>query len=67
MRELKEEYDNLVEKDGYTGGYLRLFCDYMGIIVAILPVFVVATRSLRDKRAKMKDLVYTRKVSSATL
>ena len=63
----KEEYDNLVQKDGYTGGYLRLFCDYMGIIVAILPVFVVATRSLRDKRAKMKDLVYTRKVSSATV
>lgn len=63
----KEVYDNLVKKDGFTGGYARLFCDYMGIIAAILPVFVTATRVLRDKRAQMQDLVFTREVSSVTL
>ena len=62
-----EAYQNLVEKDGYTGGYLRLFCDYMGIMLGILPVFVAATRILRDKRAQMQDLVFTRRVSSFTL
>lgn len=59
-----EAYRDLVEKDGYTGGYLRLFCDYMGIILGILPVFVAATRILRDKRAQMQDLIFARKASS---
>lgn len=38
------EYEDLMEKDGFTGGYARMFCDYMGIILGILPVFVTATR-----------------------
>lgn len=62
-----KEYENLVEKDGLTGGYARLFCDYMGIILAILPVFVAATREIRDKRASMQELIYTRKASSYTI
>ena len=62
-----EEYNNLLEKDGLTGGYARLFCDYMGIILAILPVFVAVTREIRDKRAQMKELIYTRKASSFTI
>nr|WP_317283723.1 ABC transporter permease [uncultured Sellimonas sp.] len=62
-----EEYQNLNEKDKITGGYARLFCDYMGIILGILPVFVVVTRELRDKRAKMKELVFVRKASSFTI
>ena len=53
-----EEYNNLLEKDGLTGGYARLFCDYMGIILAVLPVFVAVTREIRDKRAQMKELLY---------
>lgn len=63
----KQAYKDLLEKDGYTGAFLRLFCDYMGIIVGILPVFVVATRILRDKRAEMQELVFTRKASSVTV
>lgn len=60
-------YENLVFKDGYTGGYTRLFCDYMGIMAAILPIFVVATRMLRDRRAQMQDLIYTRRATSAAI
>ena len=37
-------YRDLTEKDGLTGGYARLFCDYMGVILGILPVFVTAER-----------------------
>lgn len=60
-------YKNLTDKDGYTGGYTRLFCDYMGIMAGILPIFVVATRMLRDRRAQMQDLIYARRASSAVI
>lgn len=60
-------YENLTEQDGYTGGYTRLFCDYMGIMAGILPVFVVATRVLRDRRAQMQDLIYARRASSSVV
>lgn len=62
-----QAYENLTVKDGYTGGYTRLFCDYMGIMAAILPIFVVATRMLRDRRAQMQDLVYTRCATSSAI
>lgn len=63
----KKNYEDLVEKDGLTGGYLRLFCDYMGVILGVLPIFVTATRILRDKRAQMQELVYSRQVSSVSV
>ena len=60
-----ENYRALAEQDGLTGGYARLFCDYMGIILGLLPVFVTATRMLRDKRAQMQELIYSRGALSA--
>ena len=60
-----ENYQALTEQDGLTGGYARLFCDYMGIILGLLPVFVTATRMLRDKRAQMQELIYSRGALSA--
>ena len=62
-----ENYQALTEQDGLTGGYARLFCDYMGIILGILPVFVTATRMLRDKRAQMQELIYSRGASSGVV
>ncbi|MFQ8898600.1 MAG: hypothetical protein ACLR71_10545 [[Clostridium] scindens] len=50
-----KEYEELVQKDGYTGGYARLFSDYMVIILGILPVFLAVTRELRDRRANMQE------------
>lgn len=61
------EYENLIEKDKFTRGYARLFSDYLGIILGIMPVFVVVTRCMRDRRAKMQELIYVRKVSSGTV
>ena len=61
------EYENLIEKDKFTGGYARLFSDYLGIVLGIMPVFVAVTRCMRDRRAKMQELIYVRKVSSGTV
>lgn len=62
-----EEYDTLIEKDHLTGGYARLFSDYMVIFLGILPVFLAVTRGLRDRRAMMQELIYTRRCSSFTV
>ena len=62
-----KEYEELVQKDGYTGGYARLFSDYMVIILGILPVFLAVTRELRDRRANMQELIYVRRSSSMTI
>lgn len=59
-----EDYENFIEKDKISGGYARLFCDYMGIILGVMPVFVAVTRCMRDRRSQMKDLIYVRKASS---
>lgn len=58
------EYENLVQKDHVSGAYARLFCDYMGIVMAFFPVFVVVAYALKDKRAKMQELIYSRKETS---
>lgn len=59
-----EEYNGIIKNDHYTGAYARLFCDYLGIILAILPVFMAVTRGLRDRRAKANEIIYVRKASS---
>lgn len=62
-----EEYNEIFEKDQITGAYARLFCDYLGIVVAVLPVFVAAAFVAFDRRSRMEQLIYTRKISSAKL
>lgn len=59
-----KEYNNIMEKDHMTGAYARLFSDYIGIVLAILPIFIAVTRGLRDKRAKAKEIIYSRQMSS---
>ncbi len=61
------EYNNIFEEDKVTGAYARLFCDYMGIILSILPVFVVASLVNADRKSHMEQLIYSRKISSAKL
>ena len=60
-------YNLIVNEDKFTGAYARLFCDYIGIILSILPVFIAVAICLKDKRAKMNDLIYVRKTSSFKL
>ncbi|MDE5885694.1 MAG: ABC transporter permease [Oscillospiraceae bacterium] len=61
------DYQAMIEKDRVTGAYARLFCDYMGIVVSILPVFAAAALANADKKSRMEQLIYARKISSAKL
>lgn len=62
-----KEYEDILYNDKISGAYARIFCDYMGIVLAILPMFLGVTRVLRDKRAKASDVIYSKKVSSAVV
>lgn len=62
-----KDYEELLEKDRISGAYARLFCDYMGIIVSILPVFAAAALANADRKSRMEQLIYARKISSARL
>ncbi len=61
------EYNAFINDDKITGAYARLFCDYMGIPISFLPIFISVAICLRDKKAKMQSLVFSRKISSARL
>ena len=63
----KEEYDNLCTKDRLTRACMRLFCDYAGIMLAILPIFVGVSRALRDKRAKAQQVMFSKPASGALI
>lgn len=65
--DLVERYESLVIDDKITNGYARLFCDYMGIVISWLGVFVPVAFLLRDRRAKMNELLYPKEISSFKL
>ncbi|MNI02578.1 ABC-2 family transporter protein [compost metagenome] len=59
------EYHNFLQVDQVTGAYARLFCDYMGIVISLFSVFVPVAFLIRDRKAGVKELLYSRKYSSA--
>ena len=61
------EYEELMDEQNIASGYMRLYCDYLGITLAIIPVFVCAGLWQMDKRSRMEQLIYSRKISSAKL
>ena len=61
------EYEQFLNEDKITRAYARLYCDYLGIDVAILPVFVAAALAGLDRKSRMEQLAYARKISSARL
>ena len=65
--EAVESYNLIASTDKFTEAYARLFCDYIGIILSILPVFIDVAVCLKDRRAKMNDLINARKISSFKL
>jgi hypothetical protein len=62
-----QDYNEVIQKDHLSGAYARLFCDYMGIVLTILPAFLAVTRGLRDKRARANQIIYTRRVTSLSV
>lgn len=61
------DYEVLMEEDNLLKSYLRLFSDYTGIDLAIIPVFVCVALWQLDKKSRMESLVYSRKISSIKL
>ncbi|MDO5560262.1 MAG: ABC transporter permease [Oscillospiraceae bacterium] len=61
------EYNSLTDNDNIFTSYSRLFCDYIGIPLSILPVFICTAFCLKDKKNQMQQLIYTRKISSSRL
>ncbi|MCM1499817.1 MAG: ABC transporter permease [Clostridium sp.] len=61
------EYESLVKNDRVTNAYARLFCDYVGIMLAILPVFLAVTRALRDRKAQADQVIFMSGAGSASI
>lgn len=62
-----EEYKQTIMKDKVTGGFARLFCDYMGLALGLYPIFIVVFMWLKDHINNVTELIYSRKVSSFKL
>lgn len=61
--EAQKDYDLIISRDKVTGSYARLFCDYMGIMLALLPVFPAVFLCMGDRK-NISPMLYTRRVSS---
>ncbi len=59
-----EDYEELMSEDNLPKAYLRLFSDYAGIDLAIIPMFVCVALWQLDRRSRMEALVYSRRSSS---
>lgn len=61
------EYDQTINQDKITGGFARLFCDYMGLELGLYPVFLAVMIWLKDRLSSATELIYSRRGSSAKL
>ena len=62
-----KNYELMIKKDKITGAYARYFCDYGGIGMGIIPVFLAVALWFQDKRSKCENLLFIRKTSSSKL
>lgn len=62
-----KEYEEIVHEDQVTRAFARIFSDYMGIVLGILPVFLAVTRGLRDRRAQAAEVIFSKKATSTTI
>lgn len=61
------EYRSTIKDDQVTGGFARLFCDYMGLSLGLYPIFIIVYIWLKDRQAHMTELLYVRNTSSLKL
>lgn len=62
-----KDYNSLINKDHISDAYARLFCDYEGIALAILPIFLAVTRCISDRKSKAQDTIYASRASSFSI
>lgn len=65
--EAVDEYTQTIKSDEITGGFARLFCDYIGLVLGLYPIFLVVIMCMKDRSNNMTELIYSRKVSSVKL
>ncbi len=65
--EALEEYNQTINQDKVTGGFARLFCDYMGLALGLYPVFLVVIIWMKDRMSNATELIYSRNISSTKL
>lgn len=53
--EALDRYETFVYKDGVSGAYARLFCDYMGVVAGILPALIAWEIFRGGFRKKKRD------------
>ena len=61
------EYNDFLNIDGISSGLARIFCDYMGIIVSLYPIFIVVLMFLKDKKNNIHEIIYSSKVTAFKL
>lgn len=62
-----KDYESIMNNDKVSRAHARLFSDYMGIVLAILPIFLAVTRVLKDKRSKCEQVIFSKQCSSTTI
>lgn len=65
--EALSDYQQTIDNDEVTGGFARLFCDYIGQVLGLYPVFLIVVIWLKDRYSKMNELIDYRQVSSVKL
>lgn len=66
-KEAAKNFQTTLNKDRVSGAFARMTCDYLGLILALVPVFVAATVVLRDKRAQSQLVVNSKQISTLKL
>lgn len=61
------EYEQTINQDKVTGGFARLFCDYMGLELGLYPIFLVVIIWMKDRMSNAAELIYGKRVSSMKL
>ena len=61
------EYEQTINQDKVTGGFARLFCDYMGLELGLYPIFLVVIIWMKDRMSNAAELIYGKSVSSMKL
>lgn len=63
----ERQHREFYEKDRVTGAFARYYCDSISLIVLCLPAFVIIDVMLKDRRCKMRALIYPQIMSSAKI
>lgn len=63
----ERQHREFYEGDRVTGAFARYYCDSISLVVLFLPAFVIVDLLLKDKRFKMKGLIYPRTISGARM